>query len=486
MKKFYKNDFFLFLFIHFMVWSVIPLLRRSLPMDSIEAIMWGRYCDWGTNKHPPLSGFPAAWFYDWFGNWGIYLLSQVCILVGFIFIYKIACCFIEKKKAVLSVMLLEGVIYYGFSSLEYNVNVLSLALWPLLTYYFYLALKENKLIYWGLTGVFAGLNILNKYVSGILLLCMALYMLFTPQGRAKFKTVGPYLTFIVFIAIITPHVMWLYHHNCYVLDYFIGRAAHQASETLLWEIMERFYFPIKFLASQILFGLLTLIVFYLAYRKSEKENATLNSEDKSFLLYMGGAPILLFALISFLLGMKMKSMWGFPVLYMLGILLFVYFPFKLSEKLYHQLKKSAYILMVLFSIAALSVIIFNRSEKINFQGPEFAQNMIDIWKKRTNTDLAYAGGEIWYIANVSLYGKDNPKPVAEMKPEHNPWFSEQDIMEKGVLVIFPDKTQILNLREKYKNMSLPYEYKLEFKNRAGKLKEKTIYYGFLKPEKKHD
>ena len=52
----------------------------------------------GTNKHPPLSGVPAAWFYDWFGNAGIYILSQVCVLLGFIYIYKLAKCFLEEKS----------------------------------------------------------------------------------------------------------------------------------------------------------------------------------------------------------------------------------------------------------------------------------------------------------------------------------------------------------------------------------------------------
>ena len=98
----------------------------------------------------------------------------------------------------------------------------------------------------------------------------------------------------------------------------------------------------------------------------------------------------------------------------------------------------------------------------------------------------YAGGEIWYVSNVALYGESNPKPVAEMKPEHNPWLSAQDIMQKGALVIFPDRSRILELRKIYKNMSLPYEYKLEITNKAGKVKKKTIYYGFLKPEVKND
>lgn len=486
MKNLLKNNFVTFLIVHFLVWSGIPQLRPSLPMDSIEAIMWGRYCDWGTNKHPPLSGFPASWFYDWFGSAGIYILSQVCVLFGFIYIYKLAKCFLEEKKAVLAVMVLEGVIYYGFSSMEYNVNVLSLALWPATSYYFYLAVRDGKWPHWALTGLFAGLNVMNKYVGGVLLLCMAAYMLFTSQGRAKFKTFGPYLTFAVFLAIIAPHLVWLYKHDFYVVGYFAGRAAHEASESVWWEVAEHFYFPLKFLLAQILFMLLALAVYFLTYRKAEKEASEPSAAQLQFLKFMGILPVLVFAAVSFVFGLKMKSMWGFPVMYMLGILLFVYYPFRLTERLYKKAVRSVYVVMGLLAVAATAIIVFDRSEKINFPGAVFAEKMSEIWKKHTGSDLAYAGGEIWYVSNVALYGESNPKPVAEMKPEHNPWFSAQDIMQKGALVIFPDRSRILELRKIYKNMSLPYEYKLEIKNKAGKVKKKTIYYGFLKPEVKND
>ena len=60
-------------------------------MDSIEAIIWGQYCDWGTNKHPSLSGHMAFAFYNLFSgsHLGIYVLSQICVLFAFIYIYNI-------------------------------------------------------------------------------------------------------------------------------------------------------------------------------------------------------------------------------------------------------------------------------------------------------------------------------------------------------------------------------------------------------------
>ena len=56
-----KNIFkiyFLFLFAHLILWTLIPSLTNvNLPLDTIEALAWGSDLSWGNNKHPPLSAF---------------------------------------------------------------------------------------------------------------------------------------------------------------------------------------------------------------------------------------------------------------------------------------------------------------------------------------------------------------------------------------------------------------------------------------------
>ena len=163
-------------------------------------------------------------------------------------------------------------------------------------------------------------------------------------------------------------------------------------------------------------------------------------------------------------------------MYMLGIILFAYFPYKLSDINFRKTVKSVYVAMSLFVIAALSVIVFNKSEKINFPYQKFAQDMSYAWKLHTDKPLKYVGGEIWYIANLSIFAEEQPKTVPSMRPELAPWFDKEDILKSGALVVFPNKNSYMNLKSIYPNMSEPSEYKLEFKNRIGKLKTKTIYW----------
>ena len=68
---------------HLIVWSVVPwLTNTALPLDSLEAVLWGFEMQWGYDKHPPLSGWLAYIFASALGDFGVYFLSQICVVVA--------------------------------------------------------------------------------------------------------------------------------------------------------------------------------------------------------------------------------------------------------------------------------------------------------------------------------------------------------------------------------------------------------------------
>ena len=66
--KLLQKKYFLFFLISAVLWAMVPMLRHSLPLDTQEALVWGKYCLWGTTKHPPLSGWLAWGFYNFVGQ----------------------------------------------------------------------------------------------------------------------------------------------------------------------------------------------------------------------------------------------------------------------------------------------------------------------------------------------------------------------------------------------------------------------------------
>ena len=122
-----KKLFFVFLLTHLFVWTLIPSLTNSnLPLDTIEALAWGSNLDWGFDKHPPMSAVMVEIIYQIFGSndWAYYLLSQICIILSFFVVYKLSEEFLKNKLlCLISVLLLEGIYFYNFTTPEFNVNV---------------------------------------------------------------------------------------------------------------------------------------------------------------------------------------------------------------------------------------------------------------------------------------------------------------------------------------------------------------------------
>ena len=134
-----NQNFFLFLFAHLIIWTLIPAISNTnLPLDTIEALAWGNNLDWGYTKHPPLSAWFPELFFIIFGSqdWSYYFLSQLFVLSSFIIVWIFSLNFFKNKiYCVVSVLLLEGICFYNFTSPEFNVNVCQLPFWALTVYF---------------------------------------------------------------------------------------------------------------------------------------------------------------------------------------------------------------------------------------------------------------------------------------------------------------------------------------------------------------
>ena len=149
----------------------------------MEGLVWGSLYDFGTHKHPPLFGWVIYFFYNLLGktDYSVYLICQLFIITGFIYVYKLARFFFDKQKAVCSAMILEGCFTYSYITIfdGFNPNVFIIALFPIIAYYFYLILKNNKLSDWILLGLFTGLCFLSKYQTILIVMSMFLLLRFS-------------------------------------------------------------------------------------------------------------------------------------------------------------------------------------------------------------------------------------------------------------------------------------------------------------------
>ena len=121
----------------------------------------------------------------------------------------------------LSVLLLEGIYFYNFTTPEFNVNVCQLPFWALSVLYCWKGYKNNKTIDWLLFGLFAAIGILSKYLFIYLLIAMDvfLYYIFIKK-KVNFKS---FISLIPFFLVLLPHIIWLTENDYISITYGFHR-----------------------------------------------------------------------------------------------------------------------------------------------------------------------------------------------------------------------------------------------------------------------
>ena len=233
--------FFIFLLTHLILWTFIPSISNiNLPLDTIEALAWGSNLDWGFNKHPPLSAAVVQIFYLIFGSkdWAYYFLSQIFVVVAFFYVWKFSNEIYENKIfGLLSVVIIEGIFFYNYTTPEFNVNISQLPFWALTVYFFWRGINNNNFINWFLFGIFSALGFLSKYLFIYLLISFLIYLLLNLKRNKKIL-INYFLSVLISLIILIPHFIWLFENKFVTIFYGLSR-----SKTLDPEIINHILNP---------------------------------------------------------------------------------------------------------------------------------------------------------------------------------------------------------------------------------------------------
>ena len=245
--------FFIFSLAHLVIWTLVPsLTNNNLPLDTIEALAWGSNLDWGFNKHPPMSAFFPEFFFQIFGSqdWAYYLLSQIFVLIAFYYVFKFSYEFLGNTKlSLISVLLLESIYFYNFTTPEFNVNVCQLPFWALVVYYSWRIFqsKNIKLLDCFLVGLFAAVGFLSKYLFIYLLISIDLLFIYLIFFKKIKKMDFKYLiTLEVFLVLLVPHLIWLFNNDFVTIFYGLKRTG--LDEAVIFDHLK---YPLIFLLKQV-------------------------------------------------------------------------------------------------------------------------------------------------------------------------------------------------------------------------------------------
>ena len=408
-KRNINNIFFIFILSHLVIWTLVPTLTNyNLPLDTIEALAWGSNLNWGFNKHPPGSAFFPEIFYQIFGaqDWAFYLLSQIFVCIAFIYVFKLANEILNNSiLSLISVLILESIFFYNFTTPEFNVNVCQLPFWSITLYYSWKIFNQNAINVKDciLLGFFGAVGLLSKYLFIYILFSVVLLFLYFIFYLKIKKFDFKYLISIeVFLVLLIPHLIWLNNNDYITIIYGLKRTGLEQSNFL-----DHIKFPLIFLLKQI--GL--LIPFFVLIRLLVKKlKCKINIKDKKllFLIFINVLPIMLIMITSMITGSKIRTMWMTPFYLSFGILFVYIFKSQIDLK---KLRPFLYGFIFLFFLSPALyayISVKQTNKRTDYPGKDIAIKVQYTWDQQFDTPITVVLGNEWNAGNLSYHLKSRP------------------------------------------------------------------------------
>ena len=309
-----------FLALHAAVWTALPtLLYPNLPLDLIEALIYGREWQLGYDKLPPLPWWLVQVAYQIIGHdFAYYLLAQIAVVAGFALVFLTARALVGTTGALVSVLIVDGLHYLNYTSAKFNHDVVQLPFWALAGFAFHRALRGRQNADWLLLGLAVGISLWAKYFVAVLAIPLALFVLFDRDARKTLTTPGPYIAIAAALITMAPHLVWLVNNDFLPFTYAEHRALPSRG------LIDHVWHPLQFAIGQLFFLIPSLLIaapllLPRARAGAPPAAASADDYDRRIVTLLAFGPMATVLAMSALSGRGTVAMWGYPLWLFLGL-----------------------------------------------------------------------------------------------------------------------------------------------------------------------
>lgn len=437
-----------FLALHAVVWTLLPsLLYANLPLDLIEALMYGREWQLGYDKLPPLPWWLVEIMHRLIGHdFAYYLLAQISVVAAFAFVYAMARPLVGALGALVAVLIVDGLHYLNYTSAKFNHDVIQLPFWAMAGYALHRALRGGRLIHWVLLGIAIGLSLWAKYFVVVLVAPMVAFALVDRKARKALATPGPYVAAAVALAVAAPHLIWLVRNDFLPFGY----AEHRAVLPRGW--YDHLWHPFEFAVSQAFFLIPSLLIaaplFVPKRTPDETAAAAADAFDRRIVGWLAFGPFATVIAMGLFSGRGAVAMWGYPLWLFLGLWLVLIAQRALTKPMPRILATWG----IVFGALALAFIVNyavlprfdHRYRAVFFPGASLGREIGARFEAATGKPLRYVIGTMWDGGNVAHYAPSGPRVLVDGSPARAPWIDLADMKAKGAVVVWTDgdRTQL--------------------------------------------
>jgi 4-amino-4-deoxy-L-arabinose transferase-like glycosyltransferase len=422
------------------LWLILPLLLyRSPPGDLATVIAYGREYQVGTDLGPPLAFWLADIAFRAAGNhmFGVYLLAQLCSIVTFLALYRLARAVVGGQQAVLAVLLTITVTAFSSPGVEFDPLVLARPLWALLLLHSWQLIGQGRRNAWFAWSIEAGLLLLTTPAAIGLLLLLAGFALATARGRRTLMSFDPLFALLVIVVLVLPYLVWLIRADTLALPHWPavadlrGRALHWAA------LLGGMLIAIS--------GIVVLVVVNSGWFGDPEDapiiyRPPIDPLARDFVYFFAIAPALAGSLVSGLFDLDRVAGGSGIALLMSGLAAIVAAGDLIQLRRQRMLRSAWAAVLIAPALAAIATTLFlpwtgGGEVATSLPATAIARFFGDSFERRTNHPLRAVTGDEQLAALISL---DTARPhlLLDAAPERTPWLTLAKFNEIGGVVVW--------------------------------------------------
>ena len=131
------------------LWVVVPTLFYAAPPgDLAHLLALAHDPPLRPDVGPPLAYWLADFVFRTAGMFGIYLLSQACVVAAFWCVFALGRAMVGPTHAVMAVLLMIGIFTFGVPTPEFGPAILAMPFWAAAMLFYWRAVTEKRRAYW--------------------------------------------------------------------------------------------------------------------------------------------------------------------------------------------------------------------------------------------------------------------------------------------------------------------------------------------------
>lgn len=424
------------------LWTLVPSLFYAAPPGEVPLVLAvGREWVLGSPYGPPLAYWVADIAFTLAGGViGLYVLSQVCVVVTYWAVFTLGRRIVGAAHAAMAILLMAGISVFTVPTLDFGPSVLAMPLTALTLLFGYRALADNWRGDWLASGVALGLLVLTTYAGLILLALMALFVAVTERGRNRLGAIGPWAAATIVVLISLPHLFWLERNGHSPLPMLSAVPGLIVAEKRLME-----WANLVLLLAFSHAGLVVLMLVaggFLAGKRASApavERLPVEPFAKGFVYFFALAPAFVATLLAVLLGRTAPIGGAAPLVVLSGLAVVVAAGDMI--RLYRQrisalvwlgllLVPPAVIVAATVTLPWTAAVDLEVSKPANAMGQFFTET----FRRRTGKPLAIVVGDVRTAGLVALASPDRPSLYVDGSPALAPWLTDEAVREKGAIL----------------------------------------------------